>query len=60
MQVYWVVNLVDNQIEVLTEPSGPVEKPNYAQRAIFQIGSSLQLIIDQKQLGVLAVRDILG
>src|SRR5262249_54067036 len=28
--VYWIVNLVDRQVEVYTQPSGPAEEPDYA------------------------------
>jgi Uma2 family endonuclease len=29
---YWIVNLVDDIVEVYTQPSGPAEKPAYRQR----------------------------
>jgi Uma2 family endonuclease len=60
LPIYWIVNLIDNQIEILTEPSGPAEKPDYAKREIVEISSALPLIIDGKQLGILAAKDILG
>lgn len=60
LPVYWIVNLIDNQIEILTEPSGPAEKPDYAKREIVAISFTLPLIIDGKQLGTLAAKDILG
>src|SRR4051794_17419762 len=30
--VYWIVNLAERQIEVYTEPTGPVKKPEYRRR----------------------------
>src|SRR5579871_3042840 len=30
--VYWIVNLVDRQIEIYTDPTGPAEKPDYRSR----------------------------
>ncbi len=60
LPIYWIVNLVDNQIEMLTEPSGPADKPDYAKREVADIASTLPLMVDQQQLGTVAVKDILG
>lgn len=60
LPIYWIVNLVDNQIEMLTEPSGPAEKPDYAKREVAEVNATLSLNIDQKHLGTVAVKDILG
>jgi Uma2 family endonuclease len=58
--VYWIVNLVNNQIEVYTQPSGPTVTPDYAGREIVDADSQLPVILDGTVAGTLAVKDILG
>ena len=58
--VYWIVNLVNNQIEVYTQPSGPTEPPDYAGREVIDLASQLPVVLDGAIAGVLAVKDILG
>jgi Uma2 family endonuclease len=53
--VYWIVNLVDRQIEVYTSPG-----PNgYASRLDFVAGQLVPVVIDGVEVGQLAVSDIL-
>ena len=30
LTAYWIINLIDHQVEVHTEASGPVDPPSYA------------------------------
>ncbi len=53
--VYWIVNLVDRQIEVYTDP-GLV---GYASRTDFPSGQQVPVVIDGRQAGQIAVDDIL-
>jgi Uma2 family endonuclease len=57
--VYWIVNLVDRQIEVYTEPSGPVEDPRYGKRQDFGENDAVPLVIDGVELARIPVRDLL-
>jgi Putative restriction endonuclease len=57
---YWVINLIDDCIEVSTQPSGDVEKPTYAQTAIYRPGNEVPVIIDGKELWRIIVADVLG
>ena len=57
--VYWIVNLVDRQIEVYTQPTGPALEPGYAQMKVFGPNDELPVIIDGLEVGRIAVRDIL-
>jgi Uma2 family endonuclease len=57
--VYWVVNLVDNQVEVYTDPTGPAEEPDYRQRQDYSPSAEVPLVIDGREVGRLAVRDLL-
>jgi len=52
---YWIINLVDRQVEVYTDP-GPA---GYRSRQAFLPGQQLPVVIDGQQLGTLAVDDIL-
>jgi len=52
---YWVVNLVDRQIEVYTDPTGPV----YRRRQDFTPGMSVPLELNGQALGAVAVDEVL-
>ncbi len=52
---YWIVNLVDRQVEVYTDP-GP---GGYASRKDFASGQQVPVVIDGRQGGQIAVDDIL-
>lgn len=54
--VYWVVNILDRQIEVMTQPAGP----GYVQRDVYPAGSTVPVVLDGVQVGTVAVADILG
>jgi Uma2 family endonuclease len=53
--VCWIVNLVDRQVEVYTDP-GPA---GYATRADFRPGQSVPVVIDGQPVGQIAVDDML-
>jgi Uma2 family endonuclease len=53
--VYWIVNLVDRQVEVYTDP-GPA---GYASRNDFLSSQQVPVVIDGRQVGQIAVDDIL-
>ncbi len=56
---YWIVNLVDLQVEVYSDPSGPHESPRYREEAIYRADQSLPLVLDGKEIGQIPVRDLL-
>jgi Uma2 family endonuclease len=56
---YWIVNLIDNQIEVYSEPSGPAERPDYNQRQDYRSGEEVPVVIDGREVGRLRVQDLL-
>jgi Uma2 family endonuclease len=56
---FWIVNLIDRQVEVYTAPSGPGATPAYAKRQDYPNGASVPLVLDGKQLGQLPVADLL-
>ncbi len=53
--VYWLVNLVERQVEVYTDP----EPAGYASRKDFRSGQQVPVVIDGRQCGQIAVDDIL-
>jgi Uma2 family endonuclease len=57
--VYWIVNLLDNQIEVYTEPSGPNEQPDYRQQQNYGIEDAIPIVLDGNEIGRVAVRGLL-
>jgi Uma2 family endonuclease len=57
--VYWIVNLIDRQIEAYTQPSGPVEEPRYAERQDYRSGDSAPVVLDGQLIGSIAVEDLL-
>jgi Uma2 family endonuclease len=56
---YWIVNLVDQRIEVYTQPSGPTAVPAYNAFQTYQSGDSVPLVLDGNTAGVVAVSDLL-
>jgi hypothetical protein len=56
---YWIVNLVDQRVEVFTQPSGPAPVPGYDSFRIYQAGDTLPLVLDGNPVGSLAVADLL-
>jgi Uma2 family endonuclease len=56
---YWIVNLVERQVEVYTAPSGPAAAPHYAQRRDYQPGASIPLALNEAAVGELAVEALL-
>jgi Uma2 family endonuclease len=57
--VYWVVNLVDRQVEVYTDPTGPVSAPVYRRRQDYPVGATVPIDLDGKTIGTLAVSDVI-
>jgi Uma2 family endonuclease len=62
--VYWIVNLVDRQVEVYTNPTGPVApgsgtEPTYANRQDFLPGSAVPLNVPGQPPCLIPVQDLL-
>jgi len=55
IQVYWIINLVDRQVEVYTGP-GP---GGYQSRAVYPRGQAVPVVIGGQQIGEVAVADVL-
>lgn len=59
MPVYWIVNLVDQRIEVYTDPTGPAKEPDYREHQDFGPSDAVPVVIDGKEVGRLKVADLL-
>ena len=57
--VYWIVNLIDGRLEVYTDPTGPAEQPAYGQRRDYGRADDAPLVLDGREVGRVAVRDVL-
>jgi Uma2 family endonuclease len=57
--VYWIVNLVDRQVEVYTDPTGPADVPDYRQRQDYQPGQEVPVVIDGREVGRVSVAELL-
>jgi Uma2 family endonuclease len=57
--IYWIVNLVENQVEIYTDPSGPAEPPDYGNHQDYRPGDEVPVIIDGREVGRLRVQDLL-
>ena len=59
LAVYWIVNLVDSQIEVYTDPSGPGEQPDYHHQQNYGLTDEIPVVLKGQEVGRLTVRDLL-
>ena len=57
--VYWIVNLVDRQIEVYTDPSGPIAEPVYHTRRDYRVGDLVPFVVDGRELGPIPAQELL-
>ena len=59
MPVYWIVNLVSSRVEVYSQPSGQAESPTYNHRQDYMIGQEVPVVLDAREVGRIAVGDLL-
>jgi Uma2 family endonuclease len=57
--IYWIVNLVEGHIETYTDPTGPEEKPSYRQRSDYGPADEVPFLIEGREIGRIAVREVL-
>jgi Uma2 family endonuclease len=57
--LYWLINLIDHRIEVYTEPTGPIEEPDYRLHRDYGPADEIPLVIEGREVGRIAVRDLL-
>lgn len=59
ISVYWIINLVEKQIEVYTEPINLPEEPTYQQRKDYSILDEIAFVIEGHEVCRLTVQDLL-
>jgi Uma2 family endonuclease len=57
--IYWIVKLVDGQVEVYTAPSGSTASPAYGQRQDLRVGDDIALMLDGTIAASIPVRELL-
>ncbi len=57
--IYWIANLPKNQFEVYTDPAGSGKVAAYRQCQIYGRDDQVPLIVDGREVGRIAVKDIL-
>ena len=56
---FWIVNLVDNQLEVYTLPSGPTATPAYSASHTLVPGDVVHIVLDGATVATVPVADLL-
>ncbi len=56
---YWIVNLIDRQVEVYTSPTGPADEQDYNQRRDYRPAEQVPVVVDGREVGRLTVSDLL-
>jgi hypothetical protein len=57
--IYWIVNIPAHRLEVYTDPTGPAGSPDYRQRQDYGPDDDVPLVLDGREVGRIAVRDLL-
>jgi hypothetical protein len=57
--IYWIVNLIEKQIEVYTQPDIEREQPDYTQRQNYPRSSFIPVVIENIEVGKLSVDSLL-
>jgi Uma2 family endonuclease len=57
--IYWIVNTKNRQVEVYTDPTGPVSKPRFRHKVVYRNGDSIPVVIAGKHVGSVAVSDLI-
>lgn len=57
--VYWLINLINMCIEVYTNPTGPISKPDYLTQQVYHPGDELPLILAGEEIAKVRVESLL-
>ena len=60
LPIYWIINVVDQQVEVYTGPRPNDTVPSYATRTDYHVGDSVPFLLDGQLVAQLPVADLLG
>jgi Uma2 family endonuclease len=57
--VYWIINLVESQIEVHTRPTGPDPNPAYGRRDDYRVNDAVPLVLAEQEVAQVPVKSLL-
>jgi len=57
--IYWIIDVTERRVEIHTHPTGPAEQPTYASVQHYSVDEMLPVLIGDREVGRIAVRDIL-
>jgi Uma2 family endonuclease len=57
--ICWIINLIDNQVEVYSDPTGPDNWPVYRVRQDYHLGDFVPFVIDGRDLGPIPAQELL-
>ncbi len=57
VRCYWIINLLDRQIEIYTDPSGPDASPTYRERSDFILGTTVTFPMEGHEAQEIPVAD---
>jgi Uma2 family endonuclease len=57
--IYWIVNVLEKQLEVYSDPSGPSQPPDYRQRRDYGTSEEVALVLEGREAALLPVRSML-
>ncbi len=57
--VYWIINLPDHCVEVMTLPDSSADEPCYNSREVFAKGQTIELVVDHTRIAAICVTDLL-
>lgn len=57
--VYWIVNLIDDQVEVYSDPAGEGDEADYRSEQVFRRGEAIPLVLDGQEVSQVPVDEIL-
>lgn len=57
---YWILNLVDNQVEVHTCPNGEASAATFGKCRVFDKSEAIPVFIEDREVGKVFVKELLG
>lgn len=57
--IYWIINLVERQVEVYEQPTGAELTANYLRRTDYSENESVPLVLQGKHVGMIRVGNLL-
>jgi hypothetical protein len=57
--VYWIINILQRQVEVYADPTGPAAQPTYRSRRDYGETDMVPLVLDGQEVARIPVRELL-